>query len=310
MNEPGFKQFRSEGFHTYLVFDPNQREGILVSPRLDDLSDYREFIHEHGLKLNYCLDLGYPGEGPSGVAETCREFGCDTGQNQTVLNYGARSLKKIPLPGPSASSMGLLGAGFLLSGEVLLVGMVGKLDPKLGGSVESYIESLKKLAALPKETVVFPQRDPSELLFTTIGVELTRNATMMAAARGDHRTVAELFRDGLPPRSEGSQAVSAITVQKYEPKIKAGGTGTLFLDVREPDGFQAGHFPGARLLPLSHLAFHLDELRSAQRIYFSCKSGRRSLAAAKTLAYLGAPDAVNVTGGYQAWCSAGLPVET
>ena len=52
-----------------------------------------------------------------------------------------------------------------------------------------------------------------------------------------------------------------------------------------------------------------DELKAAKRVYFSCLGGFRSGLATKTLNYLGHPDAVNVTGGYKAWSSAGLPTQ-
>jgi len=82
------------------------------------------------------------------------------------------------------------------------------------------------------------------------------------------------------------------------------------LDVREPNEFAAGHIPGAINIPLAELATRLDTLKNCKRIYVSCQTGRRSHPAARTLDYLGLPDVVNVSGGFKAWQSCELPIET
>ena len=56
-----------------------------------------------------------------------------------------------------------------------------------------------------------------------------------------------------------------------------------------------GRIPGARSLPLSELGFHLDELRRDGPVVLSCRSGARSLTAARTLAYLGVLKAPTTT---------------
>ena len=52
--------------------------------------------------------------------------------------------------------------------------------------------------------------------------------------------------------------------------------GALVIDVREPDEYEAGHVPGALLIPLATVPDHLDRFRADQPTYVICKSGGRS----------------------------------
>ncbi len=83
----------------------------------------------------------------------------------------------------------------------------------------------------------------------------------------------------------------------------------VLLDVREPSEWQAGHAPQARHLVLSQLQDHLGELPTDTPIITVCRSGRRSAIAANTLTRHGY-QATNLTGGMNAWATAGLPIIT
>jgi rhodanese-related sulfurtransferase len=83
--------------------------------------------------------------------------------------------------------------------------------------------------------------------------------------------------------------------------------GAVLLDVREPDEWQAGHAPQALHVPLAALAARVDQLDEATPIVAVCRVGGRSERAAGALLQRGF-DAVNLTGGMQAWAAAGLPV--
>ena len=193
---------------------------------------------------------------------------------------------------------------------------------------------------LPHDTVVLPGFDRPGLLFSTLQVERERNPDFRAASaaelerikreeppargEGDLRrrfaynrerspvdNAESHFGSGLPPspsRQAGEGGFASINVEKYALKLKKHEPGTLFIDVREPEEFVAGHMRGAVNYPLSELSFHLSELAAAKRIYLSCRIGRRSRLAARTLDYLGYSDVVDVSGGIQAWQTAGLPV--
>ncbi len=85
-------------------------------------------------------------------------------------------------------------------------------------------------------------------------------------------------------------------------------SGAVVLDVRQPDEYEAGHVPGAVLVPLGELAEQLARVPDGE-LFVICKSGGRSARAVAFLAETGRA-ATNVAGGTMAWIDAGYPVTT
>lgn len=86
------------------------------------------------------------------------------------VTFGAASLEVIHTPGHSPGGICLYAPGVLFSGDTLFRSSVGRTDlPQGDQTVLS--QSLKRLALLPPETVVYPGHGPS----TTIGYELEVN---------------------------------------------------------------------------------------------------------------------------------------
>ena len=85
--------------------------------------------------------------------------------------------------------------------------------------------------------------------------------------------------------------------------------GAVLIDVRETSEWQAGHAPGARLIPLGMLSGRLNDVPSDREVLLICQSGNRSGAALQLLLRQGFDKVFNVSGGMGAWSRAGLPVE-
>lgn len=85
--------------------------------------------------------------------------------------------------------------------------------------------------------------------------------------------------------------------------------GVFTLDVRTPEEYQAGHIPGATLIPLDQLAARAGELPADEPILIYCRSGNRSLQAMNLLGAAGFTGLTSMDGGIGAWASAGFPVE-
>ncbi|WP_035245192.1 rhodanese-like domain-containing protein [Desulfogranum mediterraneum] len=78
----------------------------------------------------------------------------------------------------------------------------------------------------------------------------------------------------------------------------------LVVDVRQEDEYRRGHIPGALLIPLAELSRRAAELPGDRSLIFSCRSGKRSQAAALMIAALrepAAPMIYNMVGGMLAW---------
>ncbi len=52
--------------------------------------------------------------------------------------------------------------------------------------------------------------------------------------------------------------------------------GAFMLDVRQPEEWEAGHIPGAVLIPLAELPKRLNEVPADQTVVVVCRSGNRA----------------------------------
>lgn len=96
-------------------------------------------------------------------------------------------------------------------------------------------------------------------------------------------------------------SVSEVAIEELEAALHAG---ARLIDVREPDEYEAGHVPGAVLVPLASVTSSLDKFTADATNYVICKSGARSYRACEFLVDQGI-DAVNVEGGTMAWIISG-----
>ncbi len=87
------------------------------------------------------------------------------------IKIGKSFLEVIHTPGHSPGSLSFFGDGFLLSGDTLFSGGVGRTDFP-GGSWKELENSIKsKILVLPDETIILPGHGPS----TTVGQEKSSN---------------------------------------------------------------------------------------------------------------------------------------
>ena len=82
----------------------------------------------------------------------------------------------------------------------------------------------------------------------------------------------------------------------------------VLLDVREPDEWRTVRAPVALHIPMRQLSTSADQLPATGLIACICHVGHRSAVVAEALVGAGY-DAVNVSGGMDAWQAAGLPIE-
>ena len=101
-------------------------------------------------------------------------------------------------------------------------------------------------------------------------------------------------------------AVPSIEVLQLSVFLQNGAT---LIDVREPHEFAEIRAEGARLIPLGDVTEHTEELPASERFFVICHLGGRSARAVAWMRQQGL-DAVNVTGGTNAWVEAGLATES
>ncbi len=104
-------------------------------------------------------------------------------------------------------------------------------------------------------------------------------------------------------------SITSITVQEAWERVKTPKTTAMIVDVRETWEFKQGHVRGAQNIPLSQLGTRFSEIPVDRDILLICRSGNRSLQAAKFLQQQHVERVMNVSGGMLSWEMHRLPVE-
>jgi rhodanese-related sulfurtransferase len=95
--------------------------------------------------------------------------------------------------------------------------------------------------------------------------------------------------------------VPHVAEQQHDPNVQ-------IVDCREKDEWDAGHMDGTFHIPLGALALRQKELDPTRPVVIVCRSGNRSLVAAKMLTSNGFRDAKSLAGGLIAWAQSGRPL--
>ena len=92
-------------------------------------------------------------------------------EDDQVIRFGEESLKVIHTPGHTPGGICLYTPGYVITGDTLFVGAVGRTDLP-GGSHEQMIQSIRtRLLSLPKETIVLPGHNYGSAPQSTIARE-------------------------------------------------------------------------------------------------------------------------------------------
>jgi adenylyltransferase/sulfurtransferase len=104
------------------------------------------------------------------------------------------------------------------------------------------------------------------------------------------------------------QGIREVDVDEAR-ELLAGDAPPVLVDTREPAEWSQGHLEGATLVPPATVAERIGEVaRDRDRpVLLYCRSGARSMKAAKTLKELGYAEPINVAGGILAWEERGFP---
>jgi adenylyltransferase/sulfurtransferase len=192
-------------------------------------------------------------------------------------------------------------------------------DPPPPGLVPSCAEG-GVLGVLPGLVGVIQATEAIKLL-TGIGETLIGRLLLIDALHMKFRTV-RLARDPLCPACGTRELKTLIdyeqfcgidhadeieaatlpetTVRDVAARIARGDDFDL-IDVREPQEWEIGRLPGARLIPLGTLPAQLGTLDSAREIVVYCKGGVRSARAVSQLRQAGFKRVANLAGGILRW---------
>lgn len=203
-------EFSLFGINTYVVWDPETRKCAVVDPGMIDDRErnaIRNFIDREKLSVEHIINTHLHVDHAIGDSFAVKEFGApvlahrgdeplgadlrqqarmfqiqEEVDNVSVSTYiedgdvvrvGNGSLQVLHVPGHSKGSIALYDkeGGYVLVGDALFYGSVGRTDLP-GGDMDELLASIRgKLLALPDDTVVYPGHGPA----TTIGRERMYN---------------------------------------------------------------------------------------------------------------------------------------
>lgn len=194
----------------YVVYDPEEKKAAIIDPGIIDAREIDaidKFLKKHDLEvvaiINTHLHIDHVVANQSlaekyqapvmahgddsflgdNLKAQARQFGLPFKNENAGVSHHLVDGEKIPigngclevihLPGHSPGGIGLYDSkdGFLISGDTLFEGSIGRTDLE-GGNLARLLESVKKrLYTLPGNTVVYPGHGPA----TTIAKEKESN---------------------------------------------------------------------------------------------------------------------------------------
>lgn len=255
-----------------------------------------------------------------------------------VLRFGAEELRAIQTPGHTAGSMSFLWRGQVFTGDTLLIMGCGRTDFQSGSAKALFHSITQVLFALPDETLVWPGHDYQGRSHSTIGLEKAGNPRIAGKTEDEFIRIMDNLNLPRPRRideavpanlqsgirhdaSETNQAKDAATDAVRPAEGYAGDISprlacqwwqagdAVLVDVRsdaerEWVGFVPGavvlawkQWPGMAMNPQFDAGLQASAA-GGRKLVLLCRSGVRSIAAAKRATELGI-EAYNILEGFE-----------
>ncbi|HEY6513310.1 MAG TPA: rhodanese-like domain-containing protein [Burkholderiaceae bacterium] len=340
-----FEQVATGGCQSYLLGCPSTYAAALIDPEASQIDRYVGLAARHGLHVRYVIDTHTHADHFSATRQLAVRFGASTVMHRAspapgvdlpvddgdLLRIGELRLKVMHTPGHTVDSMCLVAADRVWTGDTLLIGATGRTDLP-GGNAEALYDSLfGRLLKLDPALAVYPAHDYKGRSHSTIGDEIAHNprlqqhdrAAFVAMMQGLNLSSPKHLTEALRVNLTGGKSVEQLlkeaaatvpfmSLDELRQRLDDPASGLRVLDVRERDAYEAGHVPGAMLLPRGQLELRVNEALPdpTQRIVVCCEFGRISTLAASTLRTMGYLRTVALDDGLQAWREAGFPLRS
>jgi glyoxylase-like metal-dependent hydrolase (beta-lactamase superfamily II) len=340
-----FAQIATGGCQSYLVGCSDTCAAALIDPELSQIDHYLALAAREGVRIRYLIDTHTHADHFSATRELARQLKVPVVMHRAspapfvdmrlgdgeMAVLGKLRLQVIHTPGHTADSMCLRVEDRLFTGDTLLIGGTGRTDLPSGDPEALYDSLFDRILTLDPALKVHPAHDYKGRSHSTIAEEIASNPRLQKRERtafvemmrnlsltmpthvtealrtnmSGGKTVARLL-------AEATAAVPFMALAELKARVEAGEDNLIVLDVRERDAYEAGHVPGARLLPRGQLELRVNQdlPDPTRRILTCCELGYISTLAASTLRDMGFLHAVALDGGMKAWREAGYPVKS
>ena len=208
------------------LFRYEENKAIAVDP--SNASLVLNEIKKHNLELTAVLATHHHGDHTAGIKELKHKTNCTvigSGQgliDKQILDFGSYRIKTIPTPGHTSDSVCFYiepaenNYGILFTGDTLFIAGCGR---PIENDAKTMWNSLKKLAALPDETLVYPGHDYTE-----------ENYEFALTIEPENKTIQKLLEDIRKKQRQGKPAVPStvawekqtnVFLRSNSPEIKA-----------------------------------------------------------------------------------------
>ena len=116
-------------------------------------------------------------------------------------------------------------------------------------------------------------------------------------------------KNGTPQVQGVTQQVSSLAPSQFNELLQT--NNYVLLDIRTADEYTAGHIKSSKQIDYYQTqAFsdYLDTLDKKGKYLIYCRTGKRSSAALQIMQSKGFENTTELSGGYSAWTTAGLPI--
>jgi glyoxylase-like metal-dependent hydrolase (beta-lactamase superfamily II)/rhodanese-related sulfurtransferase len=340
-----FEQIATGGCQSYLVGCGETCAAAVIDPEIGQLDRYATLAARSGVRIRYVIDTHTHADHFTATRQLARQLEVPVVMHRAspapfvdmrvddgeMLAVGRLRLQVLHTPGHTRDSMCLIASDRVFTGDTLLIGATGRTDLPTGEADALHDSLFGHLLRLDSALKVFPAHEYKGRSHSTIAQELNDNPRLQKRDRAAFVEMMHSLNLSMPTHitealrtnmsggktvaqmlAEAAAVVPFMSLEELKTRIAREGCDLIILDVRERDAYEAGHIPGARLLPRGQLELRASEdlPDPTRRILAYCEFGRISTLAAATMREMGFQRALALDGGMKAWRDGGYPLKS
>ena len=241
--------------YTYLLFDADSREALIIDPVDEQLERDLGVLREYGLKLMLVVETHAHADHVTSASLLVEHTGARTAapeacgirtaalqlQDGAELRFGRHHIRALHTPGHTAGSMSYVwvsdGQHHVFTGDTLLINGCGRTDFQSGSSEALYRSLTQVLFTLPDDTVVWPGHDYQGRSHSTIGAEKAGNARVAGKSLAEFMAIMDNLHLPRPRRID--EAVPA----NLQSGLRHDADGAALMAVRPAEGYAGNVTP-------------------------------------------------------------------
>ena len=326
--------------YTYLIADPNTREGAIIDPVKEKFDRDMQIIEELGIELLYSIETHAHADHITSAGRIRQNTGAkivfSTNANiQSIdialddsdeLALGYYKIRGLATPGHTSGCMCYYIDGIVFTGDTLLIRGCGRTDFQAGHAGLLYDNIQKKIFTLPDSTRISPGHDYNGRTSSTVAEEKRWNPRVgQGRTRAEFTDIMNNLNLDLPKKMNEAVPANVNVGVNFHPRRyvheefnmddlygiwQAGDPKILIVDNRSPSEYEQGHVPGSKNIPLGDEESAIEELNDYDQVYIYCRSGRRAQTAYTNLGILGLDHLTCIShSGMPEWQKNDYPVE-